>query len=161
MKNDPGLALPENLLSPLIRLKVNIETVTTNDCPEGSRKFMKIASGDFTGPSFSGSIVSGNNLRICRRPDEVGKVEYELLLKTERDQYLWMFGVGLFYAHDAIRNEIRRKKEYPGDPSLYYLRVTGRFESNSSDAVHLNRQLFLAIGEITNKTFTQNVFLIN
>jgi hypothetical protein len=113
--------------------------------PNTFRRIGMIAGGSFEGERLSGEVVSGGNDWQDVRKDNCTKLDVRLLLKTTDGALIVMTYQVLRHGPPAVMQALDRGETV--DPSSYYFRLSGLFETGVPKYDWLNRIIAIGIGD--------------
>lgn len=133
-------------LKPLMELSIEVGPAqVTPDGPYGTRRFIPVTGGSFTGERLSGRILPGGADCQLIRPDGVAELDARITLQLEDGANILMRGVGLRHGTALVMARLAAGEAVPA--SAYYFRQSMLFEAPDGDWAWLNRLLALGIGE--------------
>lgn len=133
-------------LKPLMELSIEVGPAhVTPDGPYGTRRFIPVTGGSFTGERLSGRILPGGADCQLIRPDGVAELDARITLQLEDGANILMRGVGLRHGSAQVMARLAAGEAVPA--SAYYFRQSMLFEAPHGDWAWLNRLLALGIGE--------------
>jgi hypothetical protein len=133
-------------LKPLMELSIEMGPAqVTPDGPYGTRRFIPVTGGTFTGERLKGRILPGGADCQLIRPDGVAELDARITLQLEDGVNVLMRGVGLRHGATDVMRRIASGEAVPA--SAYYFRQSMLFEAPGPDWGWLNRMLALGVGE--------------
>ena len=133
-------------LKPLMTLAVQVAPAqVTPDGPYGTRRFIPVTGGSFTGERLRGRVLPGGADCQLIRPDGVAELDARIILLLDDGTHVLMRGVGLRHGSADVMSRLARGEPVP--PSAYYFRQALLFEAPRGAHDWLNRLLALAVGE--------------
>jgi Protein of unknown function (DUF3237) len=130
---------------PLFRLREQVPPLyLVGQTPNAFRRIGVITGGAFEGERLSGEVLSGGNDWQNVRPDSCTKLDVRLLLKTMDGTLVVMTYQVLRYGPPAVMQALDRGETV--DPTSYYFRLSGLFETGAPQYDWLNRIIVIGIG---------------
>jgi hypothetical protein len=114
----------------------------------GSRVFVAVTGGTFSGPKLKGTALPGGSDAIVRRPDGASILNVRALLKTDDEQLIYMTYDGINYTPPG------------GKPADLYFRTRPSFETGSARYDWLTRVVCVGVGKLTPGKVSYRVFQI-
>ncbi len=127
-----------------IRADVAEPQVTPNG-PYGTRRFIPVTGGSFSGERLSGKLLPGGADCQLIRPDKVAELDVRVTLQTTDGTIFLMKGLGMRHGPEEVLARIGRGE--PVDPAEYYFRESMVFEAPDGPYAWLNRLIAVGIGE--------------
>ncbi len=112
--------------------------------PGTRRRIGVVAGGVFEGERLSGEVLDGGNDWQAVRADEATELDVRLVLKTADGALIAMRYGGLRHGPADVLARIAQGEVV--DPSTYYFRISGAFETAAAKYDWLNRILFIGVG---------------
>jgi uncharacterized protein DUF3237 len=125
------------------------------DGPFGVRRILVVASGSFEGSALRGAVLPGGGDWVLARRDGSSELDIRFALKTVEGELIYFRSAGLFVASDAVATRMRN-----GKTDHYYFRTTVLFEAGSARLSHLNRALYIGVGQRTASGMITDVFAV-
>ena len=119
-------------------------TVVVGPTPEGLKRVVPIAGGQFSGPRMRGTIVPGGADWQYVRADEVTVVEARYLLRTDDDVLIEVHNRGLRHGPPETMRRLAAGETV--DPAEYYFRAAPSLSAPAGRYEWVNRSLFLCSG---------------
>ena len=133
-------------LKPLFDIHVDVaEPQVAPDGPYGTRRFIPITGGHFSGERLSGRLLPGGADCQLIRPDDVAELEVRLTYETDDGVIFLMKGLGMRHGSPDIIAQIARGELV--DPSLYYFRESAIFEAPPGPHEWLNKIIAIGTGQ--------------
>jgi len=131
---------------PLFQLREQVPPLyVVGQTPETFRRIGVITGGSFNGERLSGEVVSGGNDWQSIRSDGCTSLDVRLLLKTTDDALIVMTYQVLRHGPPAVMQALDRGEIV--DPTSYYFRLCGQFETGAPQYDWLNRIFAIGIGD--------------
>jgi Protein of unknown function (DUF3237) len=131
---------------PLFQLREKVPPLyVVGQTPNAFRRIGVITGGSFKGERLSGEVVSGGNDWQDVRRDFCTKLDVRLLLKTSDGALIAMTYQVLRHGPPAVMQALDRGEAV--DPTSYYFRLTGLFETGAAKFDWLNRIIAIGIGD--------------
>jgi Protein of unknown function (DUF3237) len=142
--------LPEVLKNvrtrPLFRLREQVPPLyVVGQTPSAFRRIGVVTGGAFEGERLSGEVVSGGNDWQSVRSDFCTKLDVRLLLKTTDGALIVMTYQVLRHGTPEVLQALDRGETV--DPTSYYFRLSGLFETGAPQYDWLNRIIAIGIGD--------------
>jgi hypothetical protein len=112
---------------------------------KGTRRFVPIAGGEFSGPKLRGEVLRGGGDWQIIRDDGVAELEARYTLRTEDGALIFVRNYGLRHGPPEIIAALAAGK--PVDPGSYYFRGATFFETGAAQYVWLTKQIVVCVGE--------------
>jgi hypothetical protein len=133
-------------LQPLFELTAEVSPPqVTPDGPYGTRRFIPVTGGSFSGERISGRLLPGGADCQLIRPDGVAELDVRVTLQTDDGTILLMRALGLRHGPEDVMRRIANGESVP--PSAYYFRETMIFEVPRGPYDWLNRVIAIGTGE--------------
>ncbi len=115
------------------------------DGPYGTRRFIPVTGGTFSGERLCGRILPGGADCQLIRPDGVAELDVRVTFETHDGTIFLMKGLGMRHGPDAVIARIARGEDV--DPSQYYFRESMIFEAPKGPYDWLNKIIAVGMGE--------------
>jgi hypothetical protein len=112
--------------------------------PQGARRVVPIAGGQFEGPALRGAILPGGADWQFTRADGVTELEALYLLRTDDGVLIQARNRGLRHGPEAVMRRLAAGESV--DEGEYYFRAAPSFSAPQGKYDWLNRNLFLCAG---------------
>ena len=133
-------------LKPLFELTVRVgEALVTPGGPYGTRRYIPVTGGAFTGERLSGRVLPGGADCQLIRPDGVAELDARITLQLADGSNVLMRGLGLRHGPAALLRRIAAGVTVPASDS--YFRQALLFEAPEGPLGWLNRMVALGQGE--------------
>lgn len=139
--------LPEHNVievTPLFRLKANVDPPQVIEGPLGKRSFIPVTGGSFCGDRLSGMVQSGGSDFQLLRQDGVAELDVRVTLLTDDDVTIQLKGHGIRHTTPEVLARIMSGADV--DASEYYFREALFFEAPVGKYEWLNRIVAIAKG---------------
>jgi hypothetical protein len=113
--------------------------------PIGDRRIGLVEGGTFQGERLRGTVLPGGADWIIARPDGVMALDVRLALQTEDGALIGLTYRGLRHGPKDVMDRMARGEAV--DPSRYYFRTVGSFETAAPQYDWLNRLWAVGTGE--------------
>jgi muconolactone delta-isomerase len=149
--NDPagsravGFSLPDPRLTPLYRLEASLgQPLDLGETAHGHRRIVPLASGTFTGPSLSGTLVPGASADWQTvLPDGTALGDIRYTLRTDRGDLLDVRSRSVRHGTAEVLARLGRGEDV--DPSEYTFRAATQIETAATDLDWLNKGVFISV----------------
>lgn len=121
------------------------EPQVTPDGPYGTRRFIPVTGGTFSGERLRGTLLPGGADCQLIRPDGVAELDVRVTFRTEDGTIFLMKGLGMRHGPAEVLARIAKGEHV--DPSTYYFRESMIFEAPKGRYDWLNRLIGVATGE--------------
>ena len=133
-------------LKPLMTLTVQVgEAQVTPDGPYGTRRFIPVTGGNFTGERLSGRVLPGGADCQLIRPDGVAQLDARITLRLDDGTHVLMHGIGLRHGSADVMQRLAKGENVAA--TEYYFRQSMLFEAPTGALSWLNRMVALGVGE--------------
>jgi hypothetical protein len=141
--------LPELLRSvrtrPLFVMRLHVpQVIDIGPSPGAHRRVGVVDGGVFAGERLSGEVLDGGNDWQSVRADGATELDVRLTLKTSDGALIAMHYTGLRHGPAEVLARIAKGEVV--DPSTYYFRIGGGFETAAPNYDWLNPILAIGIG---------------
>ncbi len=132
--------------TPLFEIRANVAAAqVTADGPYGTRRFIPINGGSFSGDRLEGRVLPGGADCQLIRPDGVAELDVRVALQTADGVVLLMKGVGMRHGPAEVLARLAHGERV--DPREYYFRETMMFEAPRGPYDWLNRLIAVGTGQ--------------
>jgi Protein of unknown function (DUF3237) len=149
MSTSLNVNLPEVLKSvrtrPLFAMRLNVrKMLNVGATPGGVRRIGVVPGGSFEGDRLSGEVLDGGSDWQAVRDDGATTLNVRLVLKTADDALIGMTYRGVRHGPPEVLDKIARGEVV--DPTSYYFRISGLFETAAPKYDWINRIVAVGIG---------------
>jgi hypothetical protein len=149
MSTSLNVNLPEVLKSvrtrPLFAMRLNVrKMLNVGATPGGVRRIGVVPGGSFEGDRLSGEVLDGGSDWQAVRDDGATTLNVRLVLKTADDTLIGMTYRGVRHGPPEVLDKIARGEVV--DPTSYYFRISGLFETAAPKYDWINRIVAVGIG---------------
>jgi hypothetical protein len=134
------------------------EPVSAGAGDSGEVRVVPFASGTFTGPGLAGRLLPGGSDWQTVRPDGALEIRAHYLLETDRGERIEVVSEGVRHAPPGVLERIARGESVPANE--YYFRTFIRLRTVAPRLAHLNRTLFVSVGERTRDAVHLTVYAV-
>jgi len=128
------------------------------DGPNGVRRILQVASGNFETADVKGTVAAGSGDWVLERRDGSMELDIRFTLTSTDGCPVYMRSQGLFIAPPEVTSRLRNKASVSN--SEYYFRTSILFETADERLRHLNRFLHIGIGQRTGNVMTTDVYAV-
>lgn len=136
-----------------VRLKLRKPRLHIDTLPQsGKRLSVSIESGTFSGPTLSGTVLTGGGEWPHVREDDVFCFDARYQLQCDDGSIILLINQGYRHADPEVQQ--RLWKLAPGDevpPDAYYLRTMTKFETGPGPHEWMTKHVFVGVGERTDE----------
>lgn len=143
------------------RLRIAVEFAVSAamvDGPNGVRRILQVASGNFETADVKGTVAAGSGDWVLERCDGSMELDIRFTLTSTDGCAIYMRSQGLFIAPPEVTSRIRHGASVSN--SEYYFRTSVLFETADERLRHLNRFLHIGIGQRTAMGMTTDVYAV-
>jgi len=155
-----GLNLPTPRLELVYRLDAELgPPIDVGDVAEGKRRIVPIASGTFTGPTLTGTLVPGVSADwqvVLVDGTALGDIRYTL--QTDAGELLYVQSRGVRHGSAEVIARLARGEDV--DASEYTFRTSTQIETAAPRLDWLNRGIFLSVGGRQARGVIYEVYLV-
>jgi len=149
MSTSLNVNLPEVLKSvrtrPLFVMRLNVrKMLNVGATPGGVRRIGVVPGGSFEGDRLSGEVLDGGSDWQAVRDDGATTLNVRLVLKTADDALIGVTYRGVRHGPPEVLDKIARGEVV--DPTSYYFRISGWFETAAPKYDWINRIVAVGIG---------------
>ncbi|MGA2964519.1 MAG: DUF3237 domain-containing protein, partial [Candidatus Korobacteraceae bacterium] len=131
--------------SHLLTLKLAVSGMQPiGETPSGNRRVGLVAGGSFEGAKLRGTVLPGGSDWIIGRLDGVTTLDVRIVLQTDDGASIGLTYRGLRHGPAAVMEKIN--SGHFVDPSEYYFRTVGTFETASPKYQWLNKVFAIGTG---------------
>jgi len=112
---------------------------------KGTRRFVPIAGGEFSGPKLRGEVLGGGGDWQIIRDDGVAELEARYSLRTDDGALIFVRNYGLRHGPPRVIAALASGEAV--DHSSYYFRGATFFETGAAQYVWLTKQIVVCVGE--------------
>jgi muconolactone delta-isomerase len=155
-----GQRLPQPELSLVYRLDATLgPPVDLGETPHGHRRIVPLASGTFTGPALSGTLLpDGSADWQTVRPDGTAEADLRYTLRTDAGVVLYVRAAGIRHGPSDVLARLGRGEDV--DPGEYTFRTITRIESSAAELDWLNKGVFISVGARQPAGVTYETYLV-
>lgn len=140
-----GPAAPAPTLTYAFSVRATLApSVEEGEVDGGRRRFIPITGGEVSGPSLTGSVLSGGGDWQVIMPGGLTSIEARYFLKAADGTVIEVTNPGVRTAAPDVIEKLAKGE--PVDPSAYYFRTTPRFVVKDGPYAWLRRKVFVARG---------------
>jgi hypothetical protein len=115
------------------------------DVGRGRRRIIQILGGTFSGSGMKGRILPGGADWQIVHEDGLSELDTRYTLETDTGELIYVQNAGVRHAPPDVVKKLLAGQNV--DPSLVYFRTVPKFETSAKNLQHLNRSIFIGIGE--------------
>ena len=144
-------------LRPLFTLSAQVAAPqVTPEGPYGTRRFIPVTGGSFSGERMTGLILPGGSDCQLIRPDGVAELDVRVTLQTHDGAIVLMRGLGLRHGSAEVMQRMAAGEDVAA--SEYYFRESMLFEAPKGPYEWLNKLIAIGRGQRRPDTVELSVF---
>lgn len=139
-------AAPVIALRPLFELAAEVAAPQVTPAgPYGTRRFIPVTGGTFSGERLRGRILPGGSDCQLIRPDGVAELDVRVTFETDDGAIILMRGFGLRHGPEEVMRRVAAGETVA--PGEYYFRESMTFEAPPGPHAWLNGVVAIGTGE--------------
>ena len=137
---------PPPLLLPFTQVHCQVGSlVSLGAGPHGERRYVPLGGGTVQGPGLNGTLLEGGVDWQTNRADGVLDIAAHYVVRAEDGALIEVRSDGLRHGPPAVMAALAAGEVVPA--SAYYFRTVVRLTSGAPQWQHLNKLLFIAVGQ--------------